>query len=55
MKNIEFVISVVLTVGTAFVIAIWVPGNGADKLKLAFEYGMLVLRQMQDLSRPKRS
>ena len=43
MKNIEFVISVVLTVGTAFVIAIWVPGNGADKLKLAFEYGMLVL------------
>ena len=43
MKNIEFVISIVLTVGTAFVIAIWVPGDATVKLKLAFEYGMLVL------------
>jgi hypothetical protein len=43
MKNIEFVISIVLTVGTAFVIAMWVPGDGNVKLKLAFEYGMLVL------------
>jgi hypothetical protein len=43
MKNIEFVISVVLTVGTAFVIALWVPGEPAVKLKLAFQYGMLIL------------
>jgi len=43
MKNIEFVISVVLTVGTAFVVALWVQGDATVKLKLAFEYGMLVL------------
>jgi hypothetical protein len=43
VKQIEFVISVVLTVGTALVIAIWVPGDATAKLKLAFEYGMLVL------------
>jgi len=43
MKNIEFVISAVVTVGTAFVIAIWVPGDPSVKLKLAFEYGMLIL------------
>ncbi len=43
MKNIEFVISIVLTVGTAFVVALWVQGDATLKLKLAFEYGMLVL------------
>jgi hypothetical protein len=43
MRNIEFVISIVLTVGTAFVVAMWVQGDPTVKLKLAFEYGMLVL------------
>ncbi|HXY01868.1 MAG TPA: hypothetical protein VEI54_13170 [Candidatus Limnocylindrales bacterium] len=46
MKNIEFVISVVLTVGTAFVIAIWVPTPDHDpmkKVQLTIAYGMLVL------------
>jgi hypothetical protein len=43
MKNIEFVISVVLTVGTAFIVALWVPGDATAKLKLAFQYGMLIL------------
>jgi hypothetical protein len=45
MKNIEFVISVVLTVVTAFVIALWAPGP-ADPMKrvqLAIAYGMLIL------------
>lgn len=43
MKRIEFIIAVVLTVGTAFIIALWVPGDAISKLKLAFQYGMLVL------------
>ncbi len=43
MKNIEFVISVILTVGTALVVALWVQGDATVKLKLSFEYGMLVL------------
>jgi hypothetical protein len=43
MKNIEFIISVILTVGTAFVVALWVQGDATVKLMLAFEYGMLVL------------
>ncbi|HWZ45068.1 MAG TPA: hypothetical protein VNW97_16455 [Candidatus Saccharimonadales bacterium] len=43
MKSIEFVISIVFTIGVAFVIALWVPGTPAEKLKLAFEYGMLIL------------
>lgn len=46
MKNIEFIISVVLTVGTAFVIAIWAPTPDHDpikKVQLAIAYGMLVL------------
>lgn len=46
MKNIEFIISVVLTVGTAFAIAILVPTPDHDpmkKVELAFAYGMLVL------------
>ena len=46
MKNIEFIICVVLTVATAFVIAIWVPTPDHDpmkKVQLAVAYGMLVL------------
>jgi quinol-cytochrome oxidoreductase complex cytochrome b subunit len=46
MKNIEFIICVVLTVVTAFVIAIWVPTPDHDpmkKVQLAMAYGMLVL------------
>lgn len=46
MRNIEFVISVVLTVGTAFIVAIWVPTPDHDpmkKVQLAIAYGMLVL------------
>ncbi len=43
MKNIEFVISVVLTVVTAFIIAVWVPGSGPEKMKMAISYGMLIL------------
>lgn len=43
MKNPEFVATVVLTVVTAFVIAIWVPGDPATKVKLAISYGGMVL------------
>src|SRR5215510_10289458 len=43
MKNVEFVISAVLTVVTAFIIAVWVPGEGAGKVKLAISYGGLIL------------
>ena len=43
MKYIEFIISVALTVGIAFVVGVWVQGDATLKLKLAFEYGMLVL------------
>jgi hypothetical protein len=43
MKNIEFVVSVVLTIVTAFVIAIWVPGDAAEKVKASLQYAMLVL------------
>lgn len=43
MKRIEFIIAVVVAVGTAFVIALWVPGDPTAKLKLAFQYGMLIL------------
>ena len=43
MERIEFIIAVVLAVGTAFVIAVLVHGDPTVKLKLAFEYGMLVL------------
>ena len=43
MKNIEFVISVILTVAAALLIAVFVPGEPTQKLKLSFEYGMLVL------------
>jgi len=46
MRNIEFTISLVLTVLTAFIIAIWVPTPDHDpmkKVQLALAYGMLVL------------
>jgi hypothetical protein len=43
MKNPEFVVSVVLAVGTAFVIAIWVHGDGMTKVKLAIAYAGLVM------------
>jgi hypothetical protein len=46
MQNKEFTISVILTVATAFVIAVWVPTPDHDptkKVQLALAYGMLVL------------
>jgi hypothetical protein len=43
MKNPEFVASVLLTIVTAFIIAIWVPGEGTTKVKLAVCYAGLVL------------
>lgn len=43
MKNPEFVLSMVLAVGTAFVIAIWVPGDGVTKIRLAISYAGLVM------------
>lgn len=43
MKNPEFVASVVLAIGAAFVIAIWVPGDGATKVRLAMSYAGLVM------------
>ena len=43
MKNPEFVLSTVLAVIAAFVVAIWVPGDGTTKVKLALCYAGLVL------------
>jgi hypothetical protein len=43
MKNPEFVISTVLAVATAFVIAIWVHGDAMTKVKLAIAYAGLVM------------
>ncbi len=44
MKNPEFVVSVVLTIIVAFVIAIWVPGKtGAEKVGLAVAYAGSIL------------
>jgi len=46
MRNIEFIVSVVLTFVIALVIAIWVPTPDHDpmkKVQLAVAYGMLVL------------
>jgi hypothetical protein len=43
MKNPEFVISTILAVATAFVIAIWVHGDAMTKVKLAIAYGGLVM------------
>jgi len=43
MKNPEFVLSTVLAIVITFVIAIWVPGEGTVKVKLAICYAGLVL------------
>jgi uncharacterized BrkB/YihY/UPF0761 family membrane protein len=46
MKNVEFVVSVIATVATAFIIGIWVPTPDHDptkKVQLALAYSMLVL------------
>ena len=43
MKTLEFVLLIVLTVLIAFAIALWVPGNPMDKLKLAIAYGGLIM------------
>lgn len=43
MKNPEFVLSTVLALGTAFVIAIWVHGDAMTKVKLAIAYAGLVM------------
>jgi hypothetical protein len=43
MKTVEFLILVVISVVVAFVIALWVPGEGMEKLKLAIAYGGLIL------------
>ena len=42
-RNIEFIIAIVGTIAVAFYIALWAPGQPTDKLKLAFQYGMLIL------------
>lgn len=43
MKNVEFLVSVVLAVGATFIIAIWAPGDQSAKVRLAVSYGGLVL------------
>jgi hypothetical protein len=43
MKNPEFVASVVLAIVTAFVIAVWVPGDGPLKIKIAISYAGLIM------------
>lgn len=43
MKNPEFVFSTILAIAVAFIIAIWVPGEGTTKVKLAICYAGLVL------------
>jgi hypothetical protein len=43
MKTLEFILLIVLTVLIAFAIALWVPGNPMDKLKLAIAYGGLIM------------
>jgi hypothetical protein len=43
MKNPEFVLSTILAVALALVIAIWVPGEGTTKVKLAICYAGLVI------------
>jgi len=43
MKNPEFVASVVLAIIAALVIAIWVPGDGAIKVRLAISYAGLIM------------
>ena len=43
MRNPEFLVSVVLTLAIAFIIAVWVPGDAAIKVKSAISYGGLVM------------
>jgi hypothetical protein len=43
MRNPEFLASVVLTLAIAFIIAVWVPGDAAIKVKSAISYGGLVM------------
>jgi len=43
MKNPEFVVSVVLAIVTAFIIAIFVHGDSVRKVELAMAYGMLII------------
>jgi hypothetical protein len=43
MKNPEFVVSVVLAIVTAFIIAVFVHGEGVKKVELAIAYAMLVI------------
>jgi hypothetical protein len=43
MKNPEFVVSTILAIVVTLVIAIWVPGEGTTKVKLAVCYAGLVL------------
>ncbi|MGB8776365.1 MAG: hypothetical protein WCC78_19680 [Terriglobales bacterium] len=43
MKNPEFVVSVVLAIVTAFVIAVFVQGDPATKVRLAISYGGLIM------------
>jgi hypothetical protein len=43
VKRIDFVVTIVLIIGTAFVVALWVPGDASLKLKLAFQYVTLIL------------
>jgi hypothetical protein len=43
MKNPEFVLSVLLAMGTAFVIAVFVHGDGMTKVKLAIAYSGLIM------------
>jgi hypothetical protein len=43
MKNPEFVVSTILAIVVAFIIAIWVPGDGTVKVKLAICYAGLVM------------
>ena len=43
MKNPEFVLSTILAIVVALVIAIWIPGDGTTKVKLAVCYAGLVM------------
>lgn len=42
-RNFQFWISLVGAVAVAFIIAIWVPGNPAEKVVHAIEYGGLII------------
>src|SRR5438105_4379315 len=43
MKNIEYWVSLIGAVVAAFVIAIWVPGEPAEKVAHSIEYGALIV------------